>query len=98
MRTDSADLPPSCPLLPQQPSKASSILGKLRVDCANYEASTIAAEVEPELFTMDAVRKHVNQVLAQQKAHYTEMLDRQVDTFNKFVRMLMDSTNEHLDS
>jgi len=64
----------------------------------NCEASTMAVNVETELITMDTVRKQVNQMLAQQKAHYTEMLDRQADTFNKFVCMLMDSTNERLDS
>ncbi|KAJ8360652.1 hypothetical protein SKAU_G00171770 [Synaphobranchus kaupii] len=54
--------------------------------------------MEVELVTMDSVRKLMTQMLAQQKAHYVEMLDKQSDTFQKFVRVIMDSTNERLDS
>lgn len=61
------------------------------------EAST-PAEEEAELVTMASVRKLINQMMAQQKAHYVEILDRQTDTFNKFVRVILDSTNERLDS
>ncbi|CAJ1081238.1 uncharacterized protein LOC126388379 [Xyrichtys novacula] len=47
---------------------------------------------------MASVRKMINQMLTQQKAHYLEMLDRQTDTFNRFVKVILDSTNERLDS
>ena len=32
------------------------------------------------------------------EAHYVEILDRQIYTFDTFVRVILDSTNEHLDS
>lgn len=47
---------------------------------------------------MASVRKMSNQMLTQQKAHYLEKLDRQTDTFLKFVKVVLDSTNRRLDS
>ena len=70
-------------------------------------------EAEPELLTLDMVRKLINQglaqqkaenakqlekQLAQQKAHYEDLLNKQADTFTKLVRVMMDSTNDRFDS
>ena len=51
---------------------------------SEYEGEASSpAEEEAELVTMVSVRKLINQMLIQQKAHYVEILDRQTDTFNK---------------
>ena len=66
---------------------------------SEYEGEASSpAEEEAELVTMVSVRKLINQMLTQQKDHYVEILDRQTDTFNKFVRVILDSTNERIDS
>lgn len=66
---------------------------------SDYEGEASSpAEEEAELVTMASVRKMSNQMLTQQKAHYLEKLDRQTDTFLKFVKVILDSTNRRLDS
>ena len=66
---------------------------------SDYEGEASSpAEQETELVTMVSVRKLISQMLTQQKAHFMEILDRQTDTFTKFVRVILDSTNERLDS
>ncbi len=55
-----------------------------------------ATQAEPERATMDAVRKLLSVSLAQHKSHFAEIRDRKMDTFNKFLRVIMDSTNEWL--
>lgn len=35
------------------------------------------AEMEPEITTMISVKQYVNQMLAQQRAYYLEMMDRE---------------------
>lgn len=70
-------------------------------------------EPGPELVTLEAVRKLVNQSiaqhkaeqnkllekqLAQQKAYYEDLMQKQADIFTKLVRALMDSNNERLDT
>ncbi len=67
----------------------------------------------PDFVTIDLVRKLINQSiaqhkaeqakhfdkqLAQQKAYYEDLMQKQVDVFSKLVRVLMESNNEHFDA
>ena len=69
-----------------------------RLEEIAHSAIQLPRVKESEIINMDAVKKLISQSLEQQKSHFVEILDRQADTFNKFVKVIMDSTNERLDA